>query len=65
MKENLQKFKCGGCGNDKYNIYQQEGNDQELFTECTNCKAVTIVGFTQPRINLAWDDDSDAIMAIY
>lgn len=67
MIENAQKFRCGACGGDTYRIFQQEGNDDELFAECTNpkCGSITTIGFTQPKINLGWHEDSDGIMAIY
>jgi len=64
---NAQKFKCGACGNDTYRIFKQEDNDQELFAECTNpkCSSITVIGFTQPRINLGWHGNGDGIMAIF
>ena len=65
MKENLQKFRCGGCGNDSYRVYQQEGNIQQLFSECIKCKSITIIEVTKPKIDLKWDDGADGIMCVY
>ena len=65
MYEKLEKYKCGGCGNDNYNIYKEEDSNTRIITECTKCKSQTEITVTQPKIELNWGESGDGIMAIF
>ena len=65
MYTNLQKYQCGGCGNDKYEIYQEEDNKQRLITECTQCKSQTEITITPVQISLKWGESGNGMMCIF
>lgn len=65
MYENLKKYKCGGCGNDEYYIYQEEGNTQRIITECKECKSQTEITIRPAEITIKWGKYGDGTMAIY
>ena len=62
MKEKLKKYQCGQCGNDKYELYRQENNRIDLFCECTECKSISIVSFTFPKLEISWGEGARGIM---
>ena len=62
MYENLQKYECGGCGNDNYNLYQEKDNKQRIITECTQCKSQTEITIKPAEIELNWGKSGNGIM---
>ena len=65
MYENLQKYKCGGCGNEAYYLYQEKENRQIIIAECTKCKSQTEVTIRPAEIELKWGKNGDGKMSIY
>ncbi len=64
MYENLKKYSCGECGNENYHIYQEEGNNQRVITECTECKSQTEITITPAELSLEWGKYGEGIMYI-
>jgi len=62
--EKLEKFRCGGCGNDTYLIFKQQDNETDLFTKCIQCDSMTEITITKPRIELNWGIGADGMMCI-
>lgn len=63
METDLQKYRCGACGDDKYHIYRNSKG--ELITECMGCESTTLVTLTEPKITLEWHGDSNGMMCIF
>lgn len=63
--QNLMQYKCGECGNDKYNLYQQKDNSLDLFCECTKCKTISVVSPTLPKLEISFGENSTGRMAIF
>lgn len=61
METNLQKATCGGCGNDKFEIYK-DPNKEHLICECTQCKDTSEVVITQPKVSINWHGNSKGIL---
>jgi transcription elongation factor Elf1 len=64
--ENLKKFKCGNCGNDKYLLFTNDKkNIQQIITECIECKCQSEINIVQ-KIEIDWGQgNNDGIMCIY
>lgn len=65
MYEKLEKYKCGGCGNDQYEIFKEQDSQTRLITECTQCGSQTEIIVTQPKIEIKWGESGSGIMAIF
>ena len=65
MYENLEKYHCGECGNDKYEIFKEEDSEIKIITECTICKSQSEITFTQPKLKISWGESGDGVMAIF
>jgi len=65
MYEKLEKFRCGGCGKDTYELYRENGNKQRIVAVCEGCKSQTEITMTTPEIKLDWGKSGDGIMAIF
>ncbi len=59
MIEGLTKLRCGNCECAKHYIYSKNGNKDNLYIECIECKSLTIVTFTRPEIKLEFGPDSE------
>lgn len=62
MITNTDKLMCGGCGNDKVELYINE--EEELFAECVKCKSVTTLTVSR-KIDLGWGEGADGILCVY
>lgn len=62
--ENLQKYKCGGCGESRIEIFGSD-NEQILIAECTKCKSKTEITITAPKIKMNWGEGAEGILAQY
>lgn len=65
MYQNTKKYKCGGCGNENYHLYNEDGNAQRILAECTSCKSITEISVTPSKIDLNWGDNASGIMCIF
>jgi DNA-directed RNA polymerase subunit RPC12/RpoP len=51
----MNQYKCGGCGNDTYTIYQA---DNAIITECIKCKSRSIIS-VQAKLDVDWYIDEN------
>jgi len=66
MYTNLKKFRCGGCGHDKYNIYQEDTQPiTRIITECDECKSQSEITITPSNIQIKWGESGDGIMCVF
>lgn len=49
MVEGLNKLRCGACGCDTVRVFANDGG--RVFTECTQCKSLTEIAVTPPKID--------------
>lgn len=56
MEQNLQSMGCGGCGNFTFRMYK---NAKGLYTECTQCKSVSTLTVSTPKIDIGWAEGND------
>jgi len=62
--ETLDKMRCGGCGNQTFEIYSQSKNGEtKLVTRCQGCKSDTIISVDKPQLKLEWGEKSTGILA--
>lgn len=53
----MEQFKCGHCGNDKYQIFNSDDEDK-ILTKCTKCEVLSSISVdTSLRIN--WEDEKE------
>lgn len=64
-KEKLEQFRCGGCGNDTYKLYKKEDDEKMILVECTECKSISEVGFTEPKLKIEWGHPSNGRICIF
>lgn len=64
--ENLKKFRCGNCGNDKYQLFVSDQEDiQQIITECVECKCQSEINIKQ-KITIDWGEgNNNGIMCIF
>ena len=64
--ENLKKFECRNCGNDKYQLFvSDETNIQQIITECTECKCQSEINISH-EIRIDWGkDNNDGVMCVF
>jgi transcription elongation factor Elf1 len=60
MITNLNKADCGGCGNDKFEVYYLDNNDKSIVLECTECKSTTEITVSEPKLKVNFYNDSMA-----
>lgn len=58
MITGLTKGECGGCGNDKFEVYMQKDVDDKIICECTKCKDTSIITLSRPRLVIEFGEDS-------
>jgi len=64
--EGIKKFKCGGCGGEDYKLYSDTHHQPTMIlAECQQCKSMTEITITQPKIDLKFGEGSEGVMAIF
>jgi uncharacterized Zn finger protein len=48
METNLEKLRCGSCGESKHEIYLRENG--ELIAECIKCNNKSVITISEPKI---------------
>lgn len=64
--ENLQKFRCGNCGNDSYQLFVSvQNNIEQIITECIECKCKSEINIHQ-EIVIGWGEgNEDGVMCVF
>jgi len=63
MQKNVNGMYCGHCGCETFSVYTVDvGNG--LFLECNDCKSVTGVCASSPRLEISWGEDAKGILCI-
>lgn len=63
---NIKKFRCGGCGCDEYKLYaDQHHHPIMILAECQQCKSMTEIKITQPKLKLDFGENSEGVMSIF
>lgn len=65
MKEKLEKFRCGGCGKDKYELYRKENDEKMILVECIECKSISEIRVTEPKLEITWGEPSGGRICIF
>lgn len=59
----LEKYRCGGCGNDNYNIFKDIENEK-IITVCTKCLSESEIVITKPKFDINWGEHGDGLMCL-
>ena len=63
MYKNAKRYKCGGCGNGKYKIYQVK---KKIVTVCTKCKSPSEITIRPAELKVDWGEpEGEGCMTVW
>lgn len=62
MLTGMEKMKCGGCGDNNFQIYAPPLRESWLLVECNKCKSSSIITIKSAEIIIEWGNNSTGIL---
>lgn len=63
MITNAKPMACGNCGHGLFRFfYTEPTKDEGLLAECAQCKSVSKITFSKPKLVIDWGEGAEGIL---